>query len=125
MVSEIVTLEGHIIDSDMLRRVFDRVVEDGGAFEVLEIRIGRTNAETSHARLSISADDHARLDALLEHLSYLGASSERADARFAPAEADGILPDEFYSTTNFATSLRIDGRWREAHGQKCGHRSDR
>jgi hypothetical protein len=40
------------------------------------------------------------------------------DARFAPAEADGILPDEFYSTTNYETAVRIDGKWRDALDQK-------
>ena len=41
-----------------------------------------------------------------------------ADARFAPAEADGILPDEFYSTTNFDTFVRVDGKWEPARDQK-------
>ena len=31
MVHETVVLEGHLIDSDIMRRVFDRVVEGGGA----------------------------------------------------------------------------------------------
>ena len=34
MVHETITMEGHLIDSDILRRVFDRVVEEGGEFEV-------------------------------------------------------------------------------------------
>lgn len=33
------------------------------------------------------------------------------DARFAPAPADGVLPDGFFSTTNLPTFVRIDGRW--------------
>jgi lysine-ketoglutarate reductase/saccharopine dehydrogenase-like protein (TIGR00300 family) len=118
MVREIVTLQGHIIDSDILRKVFDRVIEEGGAFDVLEIRVGRSNEEESFARLSVSASDPAALERILEHLSYLGAASEREDARFAPAEADGILPDEFYSTTNFETFVRVDGKWLAAAEQK-------
>jgi lysine-ketoglutarate reductase/saccharopine dehydrogenase-like protein (TIGR00300 family) len=34
------------------------------------------------------------------------------DARFAPAPADGVLPEGFYSTTNLPTWLKADGRWR-------------
>ncbi|MFL5577960.1 MAG: hypothetical protein ACJ79S_18555 [Gemmatimonadaceae bacterium] len=34
------------------------------------------------------------------------------DARFAPAPADGVLPEEFFSTTNLPTYVRVDGRWR-------------
>src|SRR5215217_2040457 len=34
------------------------------------------------------------------------------DARFAPAPADGVLPDGFFSTTNFPTFVRLNGTWR-------------
>jgi hypothetical protein len=51
VVHETVVLEGHLIDSDIMRRVFDRVVEGGGAFEVQEFRVGRTNEEASYARI--------------------------------------------------------------------------
>ncbi len=34
------------------------------------------------------------------------------DARFAPAPADGVLPEEFFSTTNLPTFVRVGGRWR-------------
>ena len=33
------------------------------------------------------------------------------DARFAPAPADGVLPDGFFSTTNLPTFVRIKGAW--------------
>ncbi len=118
MVQEIITLEGHIIDSDILRRVFARVVEGGGEFEVLEFRVGKRNVDPSFARLAVSAHDPHVLDAVLEGLSYLGASAVVEDARFAPAESDGILPDEFYSTTNFDTFVRIGGSWVQAADQK-------
>jgi lysine-ketoglutarate reductase/saccharopine dehydrogenase-like protein (TIGR00300 family) len=113
MVRETVTLEGHIIDSDVLRRVMGKIVEEGGSFEIEEFRVGRTNDEPSYARLSVAADDPARLDRVLEALAYLGATSMVRDAAFAPAEADGILPDEFYSTTNLATFVRTGSRWEE------------
>ena len=45
MLREIVTMEGHLIDSDILRRAFARIVEEGGGFEVLEFRVGKTNDE--------------------------------------------------------------------------------
>ena len=34
------------------------------------------------------------------------------DARFVPAPADGVLPPEFFSTTNLPTYVRINGQWR-------------
>ncbi len=118
MLHETVTLEGHLIDSDIMRRVFDRVVEDGGEFEVLEFRVGRRNDEPSFARIDVRAADPQALEAILEGVRYLGAATDTGDARFAPAEADGILPDEFYSTTNFDTWLRVGGRWLPAADQK-------
>jgi lysine-ketoglutarate reductase/saccharopine dehydrogenase-like protein (TIGR00300 family) len=118
MVHETVTMEGHLIDSDILRRAFARIVEDGGEFEILEFKVGKTNDDPSFARLSVTAPDPEHLDRILEALSYLGAAAVVADARFAPAEADGIVPDEFYSTTNFDTHVRVDGRWEAARDQK-------
>ena len=112
MVREFITLEGHIIDSDILRRVFSRIVEDGGEFEVVEF----TRRQAQRRPVVRAPRGHGRtiphvLDTILEDLSYLGASAVVDDAAFAPAEADGILPDEFYSTTNFDTFVRIDGTW--------------
>ena len=118
MVHETVVMEGHLIDSDVLRRAFNAIVEEGGAFEILEFRVGRTNDEPTRAVLDVKAKDPAALDRVLQHLAYFGAATQTGDARWAPAEADGILPDDFYATTNFDTLVRIDGRWVKALSQK-------
>ena len=118
MVHETVTMEGHLIDSDILRRAFARIVEGGGEFEVEEFRVGKRNEDASFVRLSVSAADAGALDDILEDLNYLGASTVVADAQFAPAEADGILPDEFYSTTNYDTFVRRGGRWEPVRDQR-------
>ena len=34
------------------------------------------------------------------------------DARFAPAPADGVLPEGFFCTTNLPTYVKIGGQWR-------------
>jgi lysine-ketoglutarate reductase/saccharopine dehydrogenase-like protein (TIGR00300 family) len=34
------------------------------------------------------------------------------DAQFVPAPADGVLPENFFSTTNLPTYVRIGGQWR-------------
>ncbi len=118
MVHETVTMEGHLIDSDILRKAFRRIVEEGGQFEIEEFKVGRTNTDPSYARLSVMAADPHALDRIIEGLNYLGASTVVADARFGPAEADGILPDEFYSTTNFDTFVRTGGQWVEVQDTK-------
>jgi lysine-ketoglutarate reductase/saccharopine dehydrogenase-like protein (TIGR00300 family) len=118
MVHETVTMEGHLIDSDILRRAFARIVEGGGAFEVLEFRVGKNNDEPSFTRLTVTAPDPEALDRILQDLAYLGASATVADAAFGQAEQDGVLPDEFYATTNYDTYVRIDGHWTAARDQK-------
>ena len=111
MVHETITLEGHLIDSDIMRRVFDHVVEDGGEFEVLEFRVG-TDATTSPrspgSRCGRADPQTSRPDPGRPALPRGDDPGRRR--RFAPAEADGILPDDFYSTTNFETWLRDRGQ---------------
>src|SRR5680860_638029 len=34
------------------------------------------------------------------------------DAEWEPAEADGVLPDGYFSTTNLPTYVKIDGVWK-------------
>ncbi len=118
MVHETVVMEGHLIDSDVLRRAFNAIVEEGGAFEILEFRVGRTNDDPTRAVLDVKAKDPAGLERVLQHLSYFGAATQTGDAEWAAAEADGILPDDFYATTNFDTLVRSEGQWVAVHGQK-------
>ena len=118
MVHETVVMEGHLIDSDVLRRAFNAIVEEGGAFEILEFKVGRTNDDPTRAVLDVKAKDAAGLDRVLQHLSYFGAATQTGDAMWAPSEADGILPDDFYATTNFDTLVRIEGRWVLVASQK-------
>lgn len=40
------------------------------------------------------------------------ALSAAPDAAFAPAPADGVLPDKFFSTTNLPTWIKVDGEWK-------------
>jgi len=38
-----VSSEGHLIDSGLMRQIFDAIVADGGQFEILDFDIGRNN----------------------------------------------------------------------------------
>lgn len=112
MASEEIVLEGHIIDSLTLPKVMDAIVYHDGDFEVMEIRVGRTRDAESYARLKVTAPDAATLDAILELVGPLGARIlDNHDVRTAPAPRDGALPDDFYSTTNLETQVRIQGQW--------------
>lgn len=112
--SEIIELEGHLIDSHILPRIFDRIMDLGGEFEVLEFRIGRRKDEPSYARMRIIGRSAGHLEHILRELRSLGAITEKvSDARLEPAPDDMILPDGFYATTNHPTWIRYNGRWIE------------
>jgi lysine-ketoglutarate reductase/saccharopine dehydrogenase-like protein (TIGR00300 family) len=115
--SEEITLEGHIIDSWILPKVFDAVMDLGGAFDLQEIRVGRRKDEPSFARLKISAESEAQLHRILAALQDYGAELvSRGDVRTEPAPRDGVLPDDFYSTTHLPTQVRLNGRWVDVDG---------
>jgi lysine-ketoglutarate reductase/saccharopine dehydrogenase-like protein (TIGR00300 family) len=112
MATETIELRGHIIDSLTLPRVWDTIMDLGGNFEVEEMRVGRRKDEPSYARMQVIAPDDAVLQAMLAELQQLGATIVREqDARTARVEQAGVLPDDFYSTTNLPTQVRVNGRW--------------
>ena len=117
--SELVEAEGHLIDSQLLNSIFDKVIERGAKFEVLKFEIGRTNDEFSHLKLKVTAADAPRLQQLLEDLMPLGCHPiPEQDAALAAAEADGVVPDSFYSTTNHQTHVRHRDEWVEVSNQR-------
>ena len=112
MASEIVEIEGHIIDSLILAKVMDAILAAGADYRVIDVGIGRTNTDTSRARLEVTAADADALFSLLDELQVHGANRlDRTDAELIAADRDGVLPAGFYSTTNLPTSVRIGGRW--------------
>ncbi|MGH2725711.1 MAG: TIGR00300 family protein, partial [Actinomycetota bacterium] len=65
----------------------------------------------SFARIEISAE-RAVLDRLLGRLADLGATPPDAgDVELVAADVDGVFPDNFYSTTNLPTQVRVTGEW--------------
>jgi lysine-ketoglutarate reductase/saccharopine dehydrogenase-like protein (TIGR00300 family) len=117
--SEVVEASGHIIDSGILNSIFDTVIRHGGAFEVLDFRIGRTNDEPSVLSMRVSAGEAATLHDLLNDLVPLGCHVAGAhDALTRAADQDGCAPVDFYSTTNHQTHVRIAGEWTEVAHQR-------
>jgi lysine-ketoglutarate reductase/saccharopine dehydrogenase-like protein (TIGR00300 family) len=112
MVSTEIELRGHIIDSFILPRVWGAIEEAGAHFHVREMRIGQSETETSYARIEVSAESQQMLDDLIPELQRLGADlAEVQNARTALVTQPGVLPDDFYSTSNLPTEVRVDGEW--------------
>jgi lysine-ketoglutarate reductase/saccharopine dehydrogenase-like protein (TIGR00300 family) len=112
MPTETVVLDGHIVDSLILAKILDLVLDAGADYRIEEFEIGKTNLDPSHARIEITADDEDTLDALLEQLQVHGANrTGDGDAALEAADRDGVLPAGFYSTTNLDTEVRVGGHW--------------
>ncbi|MHB8670966.1 MAG: ornithine cyclodeaminase, nickel-pincer nucleotide-dependent [Acidimicrobiales bacterium] len=114
MAAELVEVEGHIIDSLILAKVLDVIVEAGADYRMVDVQIGRTAKDPSRARLEVAHPEEARLAALLVELGIHGANRvDPGDASTSPCESDGVLPADFYATTNLPTQVRLAGRWVE------------
>jgi lysine-ketoglutarate reductase/saccharopine dehydrogenase-like protein (TIGR00300 family) len=112
MPDVVVELRGHIIDSLILPKVLDAIHDRGGTFELEEVRIGKRSRDTSYARLRVRHDDAAALARILRTIRNSGADVvQEAPARLEPAPGDGVLPGDFYATTNLATQVWIGSRW--------------
>ncbi len=85
---------------------------DTVAYTIEELEAGATVDEQTYARLRLEARAAASLTPLLDKLRDIGVEVlEDEDALTAAAPADGVLPDDFYATTNYATEVRVDGAW--------------
>ena len=117
--SETIEAEGHLIDSGHLSAIFDKVIELNGSYEVLRFDIGRTNDDPSRIEMRLTAVDRHTLDELLQQLTFFGCHTVRErDAVLKPAEKDKCVPDDFYSTTNHRTHVRLNGQWVEVQDQR-------
>ncbi len=120
---EEVEVRGHIVDSLLLPKILDRILQMGGTFEIRECRIGSRRVDPSFAKIAIRAATAGELDAILGDLIEHGASPVNPeDARIQEADIAGAFPEGFYSTTNQRTQVRLGGRWIDVADQEmdCG-----
>ena len=110
---EVVELEGHIIDSNILSKVLDKIISMGGDFEIEKLEVGKTNEDKSYARILVKGKDGEHLDNILREIQQLGAVVSTDDVETKKAPRDKVLPDDFYGTTNLPTYVKIDGVWKE------------
>ena len=105
-----VILEGHILDSHTLSKVLDFIVARGGCYEILDLAVGCRPEDLSRAKLFVVADEPERFAEIVHFLEIQGGVVARPEeARLLAAPVDGVLPDDFYSTTNLETFVTIDG----------------
>jgi lysine-ketoglutarate reductase/saccharopine dehydrogenase-like protein (TIGR00300 family) len=117
--SDTIEAEGHLIDSGLLSSIFDKIIEFKASYEILTFDIGRTNDDPSRIEMRITAADRPTIDDLLQQLTTFGCHAVRErNALVKPAEKDRCVPDDFYSTTNHRTHVRLGGKWVEVEEQR-------
>ena len=118
-VTDTIEAEGHLIDSGLLSAIFDKIIEVKGSYQIVTFDIGKTNDDPSRLKMRVTVADEATLDDLLQQLTTFGAHPVReSNVVVKPAEKDRCVPDDFYSTTNHRTHVRLAGRWVEVERQR-------
>ena len=110
MVTEKLSLEGHLLDDGTLAKALATIDKHGVSFEVRRFRFGAGAEDASLVELSLTAPDLAAMRRALDACAPLGASFSLEEVTLAKVEVDGVLPEGFYSTTNFTTFVLVDGK---------------
>ncbi|MEM4311368.1 MAG: TIGR00300 family protein [Nitrososphaerales archaeon] len=109
-----VEVTGHLIDSMILTKIMDTVMDLKGEFEVLEFKIGKRKGDYSYAKLLLRGRDKVHLSLMLKEIYKYGATPIKLkEVRYEPSPKNGVLPDNFYSTTNNPTYIYLKGSWIE------------
>lgn len=107
-----IEVRGHLIDSLILTKIFDGVMDLGGEFEVLKIQIGKKKKDESYAELRIQGKNQNHLERILELVYREGATAKiQKEVNLKPASKNNVIPDNFYSTTNNHTLIFLKGNW--------------
>src|SRR3954453_23876875 len=110
--SETVEVRGHLIDSGVLSRVLDDILEYGGDYSIDKFEVGKTPADESYARLTVKMENDDDIGRLIMRLQTHGVNpTTPGEATLREVEQDGVFPDDFYSTTNLETVVRLGGHW--------------
>ena len=110
--SQEIEVHGHLIDSLILTKIFDKIMDLQGEFQVLEIDIGKRKKDQSYARLSVDGKNQKHLDEILETIYREGAVSKiQKEITLKKSPKNYVMPDNFYSTTNNHTQVFHNGKW--------------
>ena len=110
--SKIIEVKGHLIDSLVLTKIFDRVMDLEGKFEVMKISVGKLKTDESYAKLRIIGKNSTHLNEIMTALHREGATTKaQKKCKTKIATKNMVFPDNFYSTTNNHTSVYHNNKW--------------
>ncbi len=121
VASRVIYLEGHLLDSGLINRALDLVVEGGGSFQILNFQLGLQRQSTSSAEVKVSAPSGEVMETLMAQLIDLGAAArpqEEQDVYLEPVTQAGTAPEDFYVSTIYPTEVRVEGTWIRVQHQR-------
>ncbi|HEY9698413.1 MAG TPA: TIGR00300 family protein [Trichocoleus sp.] len=119
--SRVVQLQGHLLDSGIINRALDAIVEAGGSFQVLNFCLGEQRQSTSTAEIKVTAPDHDVMENIMTQVIDIGAVPRPQEVCDNPLEVvtkDGVAPDDFYVTTIYPTEVRVNCEWVKVENQR-------
>jgi lysine-ketoglutarate reductase/saccharopine dehydrogenase-like protein (TIGR00300 family) len=121
--SQEVEVSGHLIDSMILTKIFDKIMNRGGEFEILELEVGKKKKDSSHAKLLVVGKNAKHLEEITNDIHREGAiPRNEKQVKLKKALKDMVMPDNFYSTTNNDTWIFHNNTWIPVENQmmdKC------
>jgi len=119
--SRVIKMEGHLLDTGLMNRALDLIVNEGGSFKVLNFNLGVERQSLSCAEVRISAPSHEVMEEIISQLIDLGAVSipeKESDVNLETVVKAGVSPDDFYVTTIYPTEVRVNGYWERVTNQR-------
>jgi lysine-ketoglutarate reductase/saccharopine dehydrogenase-like protein (TIGR00300 family) len=111
--------EGHLVDSGVMSAILDLIIRSGGQFDIKSFEMGHINTEPTRTTIEVSASKPQLLEHIISQLHLHGCVvKEDFPITMEPAPKDSCAPDDFYSTTNHSTEIRLDGRWIPVEDQR-------
>ena len=110
--SKDVEVRGHLIDSMILTKIFDNIMDLDGKFEVVKIKVGKLKTDESFAKIRVIGKNKNHLNEILETLYRVGATlKSQKSVKLRSAPKNMVMPENFYSTTNNHTQVFHNKRW--------------
>ncbi|MBW4660592.1 MAG: TIGR00300 family protein [Drouetiella hepatica Uher 2000/2452] len=116
-----IQLAGHLLDSGLINRALDLIVEGGGTFQVLNFNLGERRQSTSSADIRVTAPSHDVMENIMAQLIDMGAVAAPEEVCDNPLELvlqDGVAPDDFYVSTIYPTEVRVQCQWVRVQNQR-------